>query len=327
MPLNLFEKIEYSNRESIIKRIIQDSKDDKGYYFLLGVSVVITTLGLVLNSAAVIIGGMIISPLLYPIIAIGTAIITGNERMLFRVLTLVVKSTLLSVLVAVLVTIVSPSDEPTHEILTRTAPNLIDLLVALTSGAAGAYAVCVRERLVSLMGVAVAAAIVPPLAIVGYGIATVSWSLVGGAFLLYFANLIAVIVATVVVFYLLGFTPGRKTESKLVAKRDFVISAVLFLLVGTVLSYFLLDTIKQAQRMGAIEEEIRIFLKTYDNTTLISLEEYENVTGSVIRITLRSPSELTQRAVNILDDQIEGRIEEEVDLQILLIPVTKLVDD
>lgn len=113
-PIN---KIDYPHREAILSRVRADSTPDNGYYFLLILSVIITTFGLILNSGAVIIGGMIIAPLLNPIIGIGVSVVKGEERWLTNLLALVLKSILISTAVAALITIISPLREPTKEIL------------------------------------------------------------------------------------------------------------------------------------------------------------------------------------------------------------------
>ncbi len=165
------------------------------------------------------------------------------------------------------------------------------------------------------------------MSIAGFGLATMRYDLVSGAVLLFLANLIAVVVATAVVFYLLGFSPGRTNEKKTEAKRDFALSIVLFLSVFGLLTVFLVTTINDAGRSKAIEEEVRLFLKNYDSSTVVSIQEYPAVNSDVITLTIRSPSMFTQRAVNLLDRRIEDRLGEEVDLQIILIPATKLVDE
>ncbi len=320
-------RLDFGTRERIISRISKESLTPEGYYFLLIISVIIITLGLFLNSPGVIIGGMIIAPMLNPIIAIGAAIITGDEKLLFKALRIVAISVGVAIAGSILVNWFLPIHNPTQEMLARTKPTIIDLIVALASGAAGAYAVTVRKGLVSMMGVAVAASIMPPLAVVGYGASALRFDIVGGAFLLFLANLIAIVVATVLVFYVLGFNPGRRADVKQVAKRDLLLTAGFFLVISVILGVFLVNTVKEANRMRIIEGELDLFLKPYDNTKVISLNEHKNVTGKVLEITIQSPSTFTQRATSILDKRLEQRLNEDINLQLLVIPATKLVDE
>lgn len=204
----------YPERDDVLRRLSEQSQTDHGYYLMVVLSIIIATLGLILDSAAVIIGGMIVSPMLYPMIAIGAAIATGDANLLKHSLSVTLKSSAVAIVGAIVITFISPLDEPTREILSRTEPTLIDLIVALASGLAGAYAIIEKDRLISLMGVAVAAAIVPPLSVTGYAVATASPSLLLGGSLLFLTNLLAIIMATIVLFYLMGFRPGRTIEKR-----------------------------------------------------------------------------------------------------------------
>jgi len=320
-------KLDFSQRDSILKHLQDETRADNGYFLLLVLSVVITVLGLVLNSAAIIIGGMVVSPLLYPVMAMGAATVSGDARLLKRALFLTLRSSLVAVGVAFLVTLASPLREQTHEIISRTEPTIIDLVIALASGMAGAYAVAIKQRFASLIGVVISAALMPPLVIVGFAIATSSYEILLGTFLLYLANLIAIVVSTVAVFYVLGFRPGRSQEKQFEARRDLAVSLAIFVLVFTVLSFFLLSTISQAQRTRTIEIEIHTFLKSYNDTILVNLDERAYPSQTVIKATIQGPAQFTQAAVDILDQKLEERLGEVVNLQILHIPVTKLVGE
>lgn len=323
-----WERLDYPQRIIVLERLKEGAKSNSGYYFLVALSAIVSMLGLLLNSSAVIIGGMIIAPLLYPIMAVGGGIVVGEQHLIRRSVWIALKGIAVAVVVAFIVALLSPISEPTAEILARTKPTLIDLVIALASGAAGAYAVAVRERLTAITGVVVAAALVPPISIVGYGLATASYGLVGGASLLFIANLIAVVVATVVVFYSLGFKPGRAQEKKVEAKRDFAVSMFFFIIIFGLLSVFLFSTISDARRIRTIEHGVSQFLLSYDDTTVVSIREEKTVLKTnLLTVTIQSPSLFTQRAVSLLDQQLEAQLKEPIDLQIILIPATKIVDE
>ena len=320
------EKLPYNERETVLQRLRDESEVGHGYWLFLMTSVIITMFGLLLNSSPIVIGGMIVAPLLYPLIMTGASIITNREKILKQMIILVAKSTLVAVVVSVFVTLLSPVSEPTNEILVRTSPNLIDLVIALSAGLAGAYAVTVKQKYASLTGVAVAAALVPPLSIIGYGLAIGSMSIMIGALLLYATNLIAVVLSTIIIFYLLGFGPGRKLENQEHAKRNTMISAIAFMVIVSVLSFVLFNTVTDAQLDGAIESEVQTFLKTYDNTYVESIEKKSVDNRLIITVTVQSPSNFNQRAINLLDEELQSRLQRDVDLHFLQIPVTKLVD-
>lgn len=161
------------------------------YVFLVVASCTIATLGLLLNSVAVIIGAMLIAPLMGPIILLGFSV--ARTDIVHGILA--AKSLLIGVLVALassyVIVKLSPFIAPTPEIMARTQPNLFDLLVAVMSGLAGGYAV-VRREVGTVAGVAIATALMPPLATAGYGLATSNQVIFDGAFFLFLTNMIAI---------------------------------------------------------------------------------------------------------------------------------------
>jgi uncharacterized hydrophobic protein (TIGR00271 family) len=119
--------------------------------------------------------------------------------------------------------------EPTAEILSRTSPNVLDLLVALLSGAAAAYAVSRSQLAAALPGVAIAAALVPPLCVVGYGLGTGQFDIALGSSLLFVTNLAAIVVAAAAIFLLLGFRPPLRLERGQQARQGLNLALILLL--------------------------------------------------------------------------------------------------
>jgi uncharacterized hydrophobic protein (TIGR00271 family) len=161
------------------------------YLFMLAMSAGIAILGLLLSSPAVVIGAMLLSPLMGPIMGLGFALATGDFAWLKQSVASIAIGTLLGVGLSALVVFFSPLQTVTAEIAARTRPNLFDLLVALFSALAGAYAM-IRGQLGAVVGVAIATALMPPLAVVGFGIATLNWTVFSGALMLYFTNLLVI---------------------------------------------------------------------------------------------------------------------------------------
>lgn len=179
------------DRQEAEKHVLSIGVLTHAYVFLVVVSSAIATLGLLLNSVAVIIGAMLIAPLMGPIILLGFSIAKTN--IVHGILA--AKSLLIGVLTALassyVIVKLSPFIAPTAEILARTQPNLFDLLVAVLSGMAGGYAV-VRREVGTVAGVAIATALMPPLATAGYGLATGNQAIFNGAFFLFLTNMIAI---------------------------------------------------------------------------------------------------------------------------------------
>ncbi len=182
---------------------------DPSYWLQTIFAAGIATLGLVLNSPAVIIGAMLISPLMGPILAGGLALATGDVILGLRSALNLTLSCLLAVGFAFLLVAVLPFKEITNEIAVRTHPNTLDLAVAFFSGAIGSIAICkeVKGVVTSIPGVAIAVALMPPLGVVGYGVA-VAFSLdfdegmqvATGGGLLFLTNLVAITFTAMIVF-------------------------------------------------------------------------------------------------------------------------------
>lgn len=175
------------------------------YALELLLSAGIATFGLVLDSPAVVIGAMLISPLMGPILAGGMALAAADIYLGIKSLLSVLLSSLFAILFAATLVWLLPFHAPTAEILARTHPNLLDLGVALFSGLAGSIVVCRGGGgggVTALPGVAIAVALMPPLCTVGFGVGSgFSWPIITGAGLLFLTNLAAIMASAFVAFY------------------------------------------------------------------------------------------------------------------------------
>ena len=178
---------------------------DLNYWLEIVFAIGIATLGLIINSPAVVIGAMMISPLIGPIIASGLAIALGDFYLGMKALLGILLSIVGSVFLAAILTWILPFRSPTPEILARVQPTLLDLGIAVLSGMAGAIVVCRGGRgggVTALPGVAVAVALMPPLGVVGFGMGIGwDWSIIRGGGLLFLTNLVAIIFSSFLVFF------------------------------------------------------------------------------------------------------------------------------
>lgn len=181
---------------------------------MLGLSVVVAVMGLSLDSAAVVIGAMLLAPLMTPVLGVSAAMAMAMPKALARSTTVVVVASVGSIGLSYLLARFMPAAQLTPETLSRTSPDLRDLIVALAAGAAGAYATVRNDVSSSLPGVAVAVALVPPLGAVGLTLAAGRGDLAQGAGLLYAANLGGIILIGAIVFVLTGFVPVRRLQQK-----------------------------------------------------------------------------------------------------------------
>ncbi len=197
------------------------SLKDVSYWIEVLFSAGIATVGLVLNSPAVIIGAMLISPLMGSILANGLALAAGDVILAWRALLKLVLSCATAILFALLLVWFLPFKEMTAEILARTRPNILDLVVALFSGAVGSIAICKQPKgvVTSIPGVAIAVALMPPLCVVGYGLGiaaaedfTNGLQIASGGGLLFLTNLVAITFTAMIVFLALHIDSARVTR-------------------------------------------------------------------------------------------------------------------
>jgi uncharacterized hydrophobic protein (TIGR00271 family) len=196
--------------------------EDASYWIQVLFAAGIATLGLVLNSPAVIIGAMLISPLMGGILANGLALAAGDVILAMRALFNLILSCVVAISFAVLLVSLLPFKEMTSEIAARIRPNILDLVVALFSGAVGSVAICKESKGVatSIPGVAIAVALMPPLCVVGYGIGIAisldsvkGLQIARGGGLLFFTNLVAITFTAMLVFLSLHIDNDQVRET------------------------------------------------------------------------------------------------------------------
>ncbi len=189
------------------------------YWLEIFFSAGIATFGLVLNSPAVIIGAMLISPLIGPIMAAGLSLAIGDLYLGIKAIANLVISVATAVGLSAVFVWLLPFHSATAEILSRTNPNLLDLAIAILSGLAGSVLVCRGAGtgdVTALPGVAIAVALMPPLCVMGFGLGSgANLPIVGGAGLLFLANLVAIVASAFAVFLLVGMnSPNGRAEIK-----------------------------------------------------------------------------------------------------------------
>lgn len=209
-------RLDPEDRRRVMEAVALRTEDGWASRFtiMMALSIVVAVMGLSADSAAVVIGAMLLAPLMTPVLGVAAALAMGLTRRLLRSAGIVVAATVGAIAFAGLLALLIPGDDLSDEVLARTSPDLRDLLVAFAAGGAGAYATVRRDVSSALPGVAVAVALVPPLATVGITIVAGRGDLAGGAMLLYLANLTAIILTSAIVFVLTGFVPPRRLAQK-----------------------------------------------------------------------------------------------------------------
>ena len=264
-------KLHAEARSNLYHSILEASTLDPEYLTMLILAALIALLGLLQNSAAVIIGAMLISPLMNPILAGGLALILGDWKLGRKSVAVVGLSVAVSILVTWFVSEIVPLRQPTAEILARTNPNLLDLFIAMLSGLAGTLALRATSAAFTIIpGVAIAVAVVPPLATVGYGLSAGNMAIAAGAFLLFVTNLVAIMICAGAVFLLFGFLPHAEAEKgHLKLKYRIAISATIL----AVLAIPLVQTLRSAVTQIRIRSGISSVLNSAFETQRSSISD------------------------------------------------------
>jgi uncharacterized hydrophobic protein (TIGR00271 family) len=177
--------------------------------WILIIAILVASLGLNVNSTAVVIGAMLISPLMGPIIGMGWSACINDLELLKKAARNFLFATFVSLITSTLYFTFTPLDEAHSELLARTAPNIYDVLIAFFGGMAGIIAIGSKHKGNVLPGVAIATALMPPLCTAGYGIATGQWSFFFGALYLFIINSVYIALATYVFVRIVGFPQVR----------------------------------------------------------------------------------------------------------------------
>jgi TIGR00341 family protein len=258
---------------------ISDGVDFHGAtLWVLIFAIFIASLGLNVNSTAVIIGAMLISPLMGPIIGMGLAVGIADLKLFKRALTNYLITTVISVVTATIYFTISPITEAQSELLARTSPTLYDVLIALFGGAAGILAISTKSKNNVIPGVAIATALMPPLCTAGYGLAVSNTSYFFGAFYLYFINTVFIAFTTCIGVRLLHFHRKKFVDrEKMKRVNYYIISIVIITMLPA--GYMTWSIIKQSVIENNIEKFVRDELN--NSGTYIISHEYDSKTKTL----------------------------------------------
>lgn len=266
---------------------ISDGVDFHGAtLWVLIFAIFIASLGLNVNSTAVIIGAMLISPLMGPIIGMGLAVGIADLKLFKRALTNYLITTVISVVTATIYFTISPITEAQSELLARTSPTLYDVLIALFGGAAGILAISTKSKNNVIPGVAIATALMPPLCTAGYGLAVSNTSYFFGAFYLYFINTVFIAFTTCIGVRLLHFHRKKFVDrEKMKRVNYYIISIVIITMLPA--SYMTWNIIKQSVTENNVEKFVRDELN--NNGTYIISYEYDSKTKTLNVVAIGKP--------------------------------------
>jgi uncharacterized hydrophobic protein (TIGR00271 family) len=254
-------------------------------------SAVIASYGLLENSPAVVIGAMIVAMLLGPIAGTALALVDGDTQSLVKTMASLFGGIALVLLTGLIIGMIHRSIPITDEIMARTAPNLMDLMIALAGGAAGAYAAVTTRLSVAFVGVAIATALVPPICTGSILLARGDFALSGGAYLLAFTNIVAIQVAFSVVLWLNGFREVSTVAGLNVVMflRRNLVSMLILALLAVLLTGNLRSAVTHQVFQSAVRQALSAAMAKYPGSQLADVRVASGTKTTIIRAVMRGP--------------------------------------
>ena len=281
--VSIRQEVDYEGSVEAIRKDI----DFKGVnVWVLGASIAIASIGLNVNSTAVIIGAMLISPLMGPIVGVGLSVGINDFKMLIRSLKSLGTAVLISVIISTVYFLITPFGEVQSELIARTRPTLLDVLIAMFGGIALIVAKTKKGTVASVIfGVAIATALMPPLCTAGYGLANGNWSFFLGAFYLFLINSVFIALSTWLIVKYLKFplaTYINQERQKKVKRYILVISLLIIIPSG----FTFWNTIQENIFINSAEAFVNDNFK-FEGTEVINKKlTYQKDTTSVIEVYL-----------------------------------------
>ena len=292
----------------VIKQITNGINFQGSNLWILIFAVFIASLGLNVNSTAVIIGAMLISPLMGPIIGMGLALGIADLDLFKQSIKNYLVSTFISVVTATIYFTLSPITNAQSELLARTSPTLYDVLIALFGGAAGFLATSTKGRNNVVPGVAIATALMPPLCTAGYGLAVQNTSYFFGAFYLYFINTVFIAFTTCLGVRFLHFHRKQFINREQMRRVNlYIVSIIIITIIPA--SYMTWNIIKQSVFENNIENFVTKELN-YSGTNILS-HQYDLKTKTLHVVAVGNPistDSIAKAQKTMTDYQLDGYV-------------------
>lgn len=293
-------------RANVRANIDSNSQFDAAYVIMNGLATVVACYGLFANSPAVVIGAMIIAMLLGPIAGVSLGLVEGNNTLVRKALPTLIGGFLVVYGTAFILGMIHRNIPLTDEIFARTTPNLMDLLIALGGGAAGAFSMISPRLSVAFVGVAIATALVPPFSSSAICLARGESALAFGAFLLAFTNIVAIQVAGSVVMWLGGYRGSRQANQLGTLQRN-----LLSVIILCALAIFLGEQLQNLVSKQIYEASVRKLLasaaKGHSGAYLVDVRFREQQNQTVVVAVYRAPSPFTPEEVRALEPRLPRR--------------------
>lgn len=324
--VQLLPQLTEDERIGLYRRIRRDARADKDFYVMMVLAAAIASLGLMLNSPAVIIGAMLMAPLMSALLGIGLGVVQGDVWLLRISTRTAIMGIGVVLIVSCLVGLLVPDRRVTGEMLGRSSPTLLDLAVALGAGAGAAYGMARRDMASALPGVAIAVALVPPLATVGLAMVIANRAVATGAALLFLTNLVAIVSAAGLVFFWMGFHPDSAEELRARTFRGGLIGTLtLLVVIGAILGTLTVESIRRGRLHAEVQEALDAQLGQMRGVTISRWDILSNDENTLhIEVSVHATRNVAHREVVEIQQQLAIDLQRVVQLSLTVIPMTKL---
>lgn len=302
--------------KALNRSLWRSAEPSSNYFTMLFLSGVISTMGLLAGSTATIIGAMIVAPLMGPITGIAFSLSVGNRRLLKRSAVSLLMGCLLTVVTAYLFAHALDLNNLNQEITSRIKPTLIDLVIALAAGAAGSFAKTRRGVADALPGVAIAVALVPPLSVIGIGLALPSDTITFGATILFITNLVGIIFSGVLIFV------WQEYGSLSRAKDGLLVAAITLTVLAIPLGLSLKDLVVEAKTRSLVGKLIRRRTVTFSQTDIRRLQVDAEGKQLLVSLEVAAPAQsISGRQIDLVHGFLESQLQRPIELDVRIIPV------
>jgi len=304
---NIRDSLKYFTRSRIprehLKQIrvdlLEESTLNINYLVLILGSCIIATFGLLSNSAAVIIGAMIVAPLMLPIRGLAFGAVEGNVIIFRKGLVALAVGTVLAIFLACFLGALVQIPDFGSEVLARSKPTLLDLGIAIAAGGISGYAKVQPKVSATLAGTAIAVALMPPICVIGLGLSQANWSLSLGASLLYLTNLLGITLSCMLTFLMAGYTPLHRARKAIF--WALALTAILVIPLGVSFA----ELIEQAQLEASLKRALLNRTITFQRVELIATDTNWLTKPPEVRLIVRSSEALTPKQVQLLEAFVE----------------------
>ncbi len=220
MNLVLFSNLGESDKSDAIKRLIEHSSPNQDFFFMIALSILTAVFGILLQSVAIVIGSMLIAPLLSPILSLSLGITIADYDLMKRSFQTILKSLVIGVGVSAIAVLIFGAGRMPETLIISPDPSVLYAAVAVIAGFAASFALVKPKLNETLPGVAIAVALIPPIALIGIGLAQLSWTMMTNALLLFTLNIGGIVFAGMITFSLMNFYTKKKTVENVVEKEN-----------------------------------------------------------------------------------------------------------